>query len=82
MLAWTLIALGALPALLLLAAELYRRRATEPYAGIGRWAPELQAVLALFTGAGVWIGWGWMAGVGAFLGHAVVGIFLMQWGTR
>jgi hypothetical protein len=52
--AWILIALGALPALFLLAAEYARRRRTEPYAGIGRWAPEFQAVLALLSGAGAW----------------------------
>lgn len=74
--AWGLVAIGGALSLGTLLANYRRNRAEDPYTRMGNFGPELQVVFALFTGAGAWIGWGWIAGAAAFLGHAGVAFTL------
>lgn len=73
-LGWILLGIGGSLTLLGLGINIRIHRAAEPYTFSGLWAPELFAVLALLTGAGSWILWGWIAGVCVFVGHAVLGM--------
>lgn len=75
-LGWLLLGIGAFFSLLFMWGDIQKTRSMEPYAGIGLWAPEVHVVLALLTGGGSWMLWGWIVGIAVFVGHSAIGMFV------
>ncbi len=71
---WILLGIGAALSLMMLIGDFQKLRSHEPYVATGLWAPEMHVVLALLTGGGSWMAWGWIAGVSVLAGHAVLGM--------
>jgi hypothetical protein len=80
--AWALLAVGAIVSLAILIGDWRKLRSDEPYAATGLWAPEIHVVIALFTGAGAWMLGGWIVGVAVGVGHAAIGLFAGIWIRR
>lgn len=75
-LAWLLLGAGAIPSLLFMGGDIQKSRSREPYVATGLWAPEIHVVLALLTGGGSWMLWGWIVGIAVFVGHSAIGMFV------
>ena len=54
--------IGAALSLMMLAGDFQKLRSHEPHVATGLWAPEFHVILALLTGGGSWMAWGWIAG--------------------
>ena len=74
--AWIMIALGAGASLVTLTGDILKSRSNEPYAATGLWQPEIHVVLALLTGGGSWMLWGWIVAVAVFVVHTAIGMFV------
>ena len=69
---WCAIGLGAVFSAAVLYRDTRSMLASEPYAGMGRFGPELHVLGAIATGAGAGLLGGIWTGLGVGLGHVVI----------